>query len=147
MIISKRPDGTASYSGVAFDFLDYNARALNIRKVQFLSSFFSIIDWEFTILFPFHFLYSYEYVFLNPEEVKKYGNRIAQLKALKNDVWIQSDVFTSHSCIVETLFKFRRQILHRVAWFYRTTFTRKSPSLGPKKKVTLWPPVVRFNQW
>ena len=33
MIIKKRPDGTVEYSGVAFEILDYNAKALGIRKV------------------------------------------------------------------------------------------------------------------
>ena len=35
MIISKHPDGTMSYSGIAFDILEYNAKALNIRKLYF----------------------------------------------------------------------------------------------------------------
>ena len=36
MIINRRPDGTVEYSGAAFEILDYNAKALDIRKVIIL---------------------------------------------------------------------------------------------------------------
>jgi len=36
MIINRRPDGTVEYSGAAFEILDCNAKALDIRKVIIL---------------------------------------------------------------------------------------------------------------
>ena len=46
MIIKKRPDGTVEYSGVAFEILDYNAKALDIRKV--ITSIFNLNEVNFT---------------------------------------------------------------------------------------------------
>ena len=35
MIITRHPDGTVEYNGVAKEMLDYVAKALNIRKVLY----------------------------------------------------------------------------------------------------------------
>ena len=38
MIITKRPDGSLKISGIAFEILDYTAKALNIRQVIYENS-------------------------------------------------------------------------------------------------------------
>ena len=43
MIISKNEDGTLAYSGIAFDILDYTAKALDIKKLS-IQSLICILD-------------------------------------------------------------------------------------------------------
>ena len=88
MILCKRPDGTVQYDGIIFEFLDYTAKALDIRKVYLHSMFelrhiYIVQHWDG--LFN---IYSFELVSLNLEDLKQYGYRTAQVYAINNDVII-----------------------------------------------------------
>jgi hypothetical protein len=81
MNINRHPDGTVEYSGAAFEILDYTAKALGIRKV-ILQIMYSNVNLKKLYIY----LYRYEFVFINLEDVFKYGFRTAQAYAIKNGV-------------------------------------------------------------
>ena len=132
MIIIKRPDGTEKFSGFVFEILDYTAKALNIRRVKW-HDLVGLDDNEMirndNRLNTFILLFSYEFVFINVEYLKKYGHRAAQVYAIQNGVIIESHLKAIIICkyfllqLHTTIDRHRKRISPLVVWDPQLLFT------------------------